>query len=97
MMLVLTKSDLQEMCDNAVTYEMIKQAKEEQGLQGHCQTSSKEWNDFNVHKAFVRSICTGYFAKYETKLGEWEGNKHINSFYDLFQSDQKKKNLAQIT
>ena len=27
--LVLTKSDLQEMCDNAVTYEMIKQAKDE--------------------------------------------------------------------
>ena len=70
MILVLTKSDLQEMCDNAVTYEMIKQAKDEQGLQGHCQTSSKEWNDFNVHKAFVRSICTAYFAKYEKKLGE---------------------------
>ena len=32
MMLVLTKSDLQEMCDNPVTYEMIKQAKDEQGL-----------------------------------------------------------------
>ena len=42
-MLVLTKSDLQEMCDDAVTYDMIKQAKEEKGLQGHCQTSSKEW------------------------------------------------------
>ena len=68
--LVLTKSDLQEMCDDAVTYDMIKKAKDENGLQGHCQTSSKEWQDFNVHKAFVRTICTGYFAKYEEKLGE---------------------------
>ena len=91
MMLVLTKSDLQEMCDNAVTYEMIKQAKDEQGLQGHCQTSSKEWNDFNVHKAFVRSICTAYFAKYEKKLGEWKMTRLSTAFMTYIQSDQIKK------
>ena len=58
------------MCDNAVTYEDIKKAREEKGLQGHCQTSSKEWQDFNVHKAFVRTIVTGYYAKYDEKLGD---------------------------
>ena len=60
-MLVLTKSDLLEYTDDPVTYEEIKTAKEERGMQGCCQTSSKVWEDHNVHKAFVRTIATGYF------------------------------------
>ena len=58
------------MCDNPVTYDMIKSAKDAKGLQASFKTSSKDWSDFNVHKAFVRTICTGYFAKYLEKLGD---------------------------
>ena len=72
MMLVLTKSDLADLIEDPITYNQIKKAKEDHGLQGYCQTSSKVWQNFNVHKAFVRTICTGYFAKYEVKLGEDE-------------------------
>lgn len=69
-MLILTKSDLIDYVDDAVTYQQIKTAKETHGLQGCSQTSSKVWEDFNVHKAFVQTICTGYYAKYDKKLGE---------------------------
>ena len=56
---------------HAVTFDEIKLQKEHQGLQGCSQTSSKVWEDFNVHKAFVQAICTGYYDKYELKLGQW--------------------------
>ena len=80
MMLVLTKADLiseeDEKGDNydvderLVTFRKVKEAKDQNGMQGCCKTSSKEWQDFNVHKAFVRTICAGYFSKYDAKLGE---------------------------
>ena len=70
LMLVLTKSDLMEYHDDPVTYEEVKTAKEEKGMQGCCQTSSKAWEDHNVHKAFVRTIATGYFEKYNVVLGQ---------------------------
>ena len=69
-MVILTKSDLVDYVDDAVTFDEIKQQKEDQGFQGCSQTSSKVWEDFNVHKAFVQAICTGYYDKYELKLGQ---------------------------
>ena len=51
--LVLTKSDLIDFVDNPVRYQHVKTAKDTHGLQGCSQTSSKAWEDFNVHKAFV--------------------------------------------
>ena len=72
MILILTKSDMlsEELKESHyVTYEQVKTAKDTHGLQGCCQTSSKQWQDFNVHKAFVRTICAGYFNKYDDKLG----------------------------
>ena len=32
-------------------------------MQGISETSSKEWEDFNVHKAFVKTIETGLLSK----------------------------------
>ena len=70
-MLILTKADMlsEELKDRQVTYEQIRDAKDSHGLQGCCLTSAKKWQDFNVHKAFVRTICAGYFSKYDQKLG----------------------------
>ena len=39
-----------------------------EAFQGTISTSSKEWTDFNVHKAFQQTIGTGYYAKYEEAL-----------------------------
>ena len=61
----LTKKDLQEYVDEPVTEAMIEQKKAEQGFQGHAFTSSKEWEDFNVHRMFQQAIATGYYAKYD--------------------------------
>ena len=62
--LVLTKKDLAEFSDDPVTDEELKEAKKKFGLTGVKQTSSKEWEDFNVHKAFVFAIAAGIDAKY---------------------------------
>ena len=69
-MLVLTKKDLLELMDEpGVTWDQVKENKTIHGLQGCSQTSSRDWEDFNVHKAFVQAIATGYFAKYGVTLG----------------------------
>ena len=67
MMLILTMSDMlsEDSKGDQVTYQQIRTAKDTHGLQGCCQTSSKKWEDFNVHKAFVRTISAGYFSKYD--------------------------------
>ena len=62
-MLILTKSDLIDYVDDAVTYQQIKTAKDEHGLQGCSQTSSKVWEDFNVHKAFNKTLITAFKSK----------------------------------
>ena len=80
MMIVLTKADLisdedengenDDVDGRLVTYRKIRETKDKHGMQGCCKTSAKEWEDFNVHKAFVRTICAGYFSKYDAKLGD---------------------------
>ena len=71
-MLVLTKADLLEYMEEnepqRVTNEDINAKMEEQQLQGTSMTSSKNWEDFNVHKAFVKAISTAYFNKYEHNI-----------------------------
>ena len=52
LILVLTKSDLKDYCENPIDPDDIKKKCKELGFQGDVQTSSKEWEDFNVHKAF---------------------------------------------
>jgi hypothetical protein len=64
----MTKSDLVEFVDDPVTEDDVSAKKEECGFQGYALTSSKEWEDFNVHKMFQQAIAVGYFAKYEQKL-----------------------------
>ena len=69
-LLILTKIDLEDYTspELVVSTDEIKQKTKDMALQGFCQTSSKEWKDFNVHKAFVQAICTGYYAKFGTEL-----------------------------
>ena len=62
-MLTLTKNDLAEFIDDSITREQINQAKRQHGLQAVAITSSKEWEDFNVHKAFVKTIETAIVSK----------------------------------
>ena len=67
--LILTKSDILEMADeddeNSVSMEKITKAKEDSGLTVAAKTSSKEWEDFNVHKAFNKTLTAAYIFKYE--------------------------------
>ena len=64
-MLTLTKNDLAEFLEDSITKEQINQAKRQHGLQAIAITSSKEFEDHNVHKAFEKLIQTGYSGKYE--------------------------------
>ena len=64
-MLTLTKNDLAEFIDDSITREQIIQAKKQHGLQAVAITSSKEWEDNNVHRAFEKLMQTGYTSKYE--------------------------------
>ena len=63
-MLVLTKSDLQDIADNAVQISELSDEAEKEGFQGAVETSSKEWEDFNVHKAFNKILTAAYDQKY---------------------------------
>ena len=52
--LILTKSDID---DPAVTLKDLKGVKDADGsFVGVAKTSSKEWDDFNVHKAFNKAL-----------------------------------------
>ena len=65
-MLVLTKSDYADIIhdeDKLVTFEMLTTKSSTGGFQGACQTSSKEWEDFNVHKAFNKTLITAFKSR----------------------------------
>ena len=53
--------------EEKVTKEMLKKKQIEHGLVSFNSTSSKEWSDFNVHKAFKSVINAGYLFKYERR------------------------------
>ena len=63
--MILTKSDLADNIDDPVDGDMLKGKVEADGYQGYALTSSKEWEDFNVHKAFNKTLMLGLKAKYE--------------------------------
>ena len=65
--LVTTKKDLRDVLgkDASISNEKMKKAKKEFGLMGLHDTSSKVWQDFNVHKAFNKSIKAALKFKYE--------------------------------
>ena len=58
--LVLTKMDLLKnddvYIDNPVTVEKLIELKVQNGFQDVLETSSKLWQDFNVHMAFTKAI-----------------------------------------
>jgi hypothetical protein len=43
----------------------LESKKDEVGATLSAGTSSKEWEDFNVHKAFNRMLAAAYAYKYE--------------------------------
>ena len=63
--LILTKSDLAELIENPIEFSAIKAKKQEESLQIAAATSSKAWEDFNVHKAFNKTLTAAYSFKYE--------------------------------
>ena len=65
--LYLTKSDLIDYyeSDDVVNEDMIIEMKKELGFNASAATSSKEWEDFNVHKAFNKALAAAYNYKYE--------------------------------
>ena len=62
--LIMTKSDLMDDDDaEAVNMKEMQEEKARLGLMGVKKTSSKEWEDFNVHKAFSFALESAYTAK----------------------------------
>ena len=60
---MLTKSDLEEGIEDEdckVTFAQIRAAQRTHQLTGSSKTSSKEWNDNNVHKAFNKALTAAY-------------------------------------
>ena len=64
--LIITKSDLEDYEDADADLISVKEFNAEKarlGLMGVKKTSSKEWEDFNVHKAFSAALESAYIAK----------------------------------
>ena len=53
------------MIDEPVTIATIKEKQREMQLTLAAETSSKVWEDFNVHKAFNKTLAAAYDFKYE--------------------------------
>ena len=61
-LLILTKSDLE---DQVVTFDMLLDKSNEGDFFDAAMTSSKAWEDFNVHRAFNQALMTAYLDKVE--------------------------------
>ena len=61
---MLTKSDLIESLDEPITLEDLADKSKLDNYQGAMATSSKEWQDFNVHKTFNKMLQAAYLMKY---------------------------------
>ena len=72
MLLILTKKDLIPFLEEAetehITEQMVTDKAREMNFTGHSFTSAKEWQDFNVHKAFDDAIEAAYYQKYGEDL-----------------------------
>ena len=62
--LILTKSDLAGECEEPITLEELREKSKQEGLQYAAETSSKQWEDHNVHKAFTKVLSIAYRNKY---------------------------------
>jgi len=67
-MLVGTKSDLRTVTAEPITLQDLKNKSDEMGLQAVVETSSKEWRDHNVNKAFHNAIRLGYYNRYPHEM-----------------------------
>lgn len=52
------------MIDDGVELAAIKAKSKELNLTMYAKTSSKAWEDFNVHKAFNKALTAAYKYKY---------------------------------
>ena len=66
-LLILTKKDLEDLVEEPVRIATLRQASKDQGFQGAMATSSKVWEDFNVHTAFNKTLKTGLDFKYDNE------------------------------
>ena len=62
--LILNKGDLASECEEPITLEELREKSTEEGLQYAAETSSKQWEDHNVHKAFTKVLSIAYRNKY---------------------------------
>ena len=62
--LILTKSDLAGECEEPITLEELREKSTHEGLQYAAETSSKQWDDHNVHKAFAKVFSLAYRSNY---------------------------------
>ena len=51
-----------------ITEQQLREKVSAEGLQGQCMTSSKQYQDENVNKAFQYAIRLGYYFKYPQDL-----------------------------
>ena len=64
-LLILTKRDLADLTEDPVKIAELRQVSKDEGCQGAMSTSSKAWEDFNVHTAFNKALKTAYMNKYD--------------------------------
>ena len=64
-LLIATKSDLADFSDEPITLADLKKKNNQEGFQGFSRTSSKAWEDHNVHKAFTKALATALRLKYD--------------------------------
>ena len=75
-----TKKDLRDhlKAGETISSDEMKKAKKENGLIGLHDTTSKEWKDFNVHKAFNKSIKAAINYKYDDDEDEDSDDEEWN-------------------
>ena len=66
--LVGTKSDLRSMTNEAITQQELKDQIANYDLSASCETSSKQWRDNNVKKAFYQAAKIACFNKYDDDI-----------------------------
>ena len=66
--LVGTKSDMRADAESPISTQELERAKQDYAFSAFCETSSKEWTDHNVNKAFLKAIQCAYFFKYPGEM-----------------------------
>ena len=56
--------ELDEDDEQRVDFKKLVKKNKSSGFQGVAKTSSKVWEDFNVHKAFTKTLVTAFKFKY---------------------------------